>query len=556
MMGSTSDLQTSALAVLISRLSAEDGVVLPGGPGQPALLHLSPRAGVTGFDVLEEPDPGAVSAALAGLGRRLESVQLLLDGVGDIRVRGFLVCSELTRGALGDGLKTRSMIASDELRGPAWLARIRRLPTSLPDEAFARLRAALSPQSLFVPSRSTADAHRADRDAARLQLDLEQERLAMRPYPGILLITGGAGTGKTLVAAARARRLAADHPEWRVALVCFNRTLATQLAHLVADMPSIEVTTFHSWSAAFGLTVDIRSDDRSERRVDEATARGVGRDSHDAVICDEGQDFAPAWFRFAWQTVRPGRGGLTILADPAQALYGEAELDGWTHETIAKHQLYRAYRSTRPILQAAVVSTGVGELPGEMMEGRPVQLVWAPRWDDQAAFVGWEIQSLVASGDYRLRDIGLLYTQRAGSVNRLRAMLDAGAVPHYWVNEDPSSKRTMPDTDTMRLLTVHAAKGLEFPVVFLFGLEALRVDSEDSDAALRFARVGYVGMTRGGLGRHQRLQHLDSQRRDVQDAARKRTRAARARAALPGRSGPRHPPGAGRGPRRARRPAA
>jgi DNA helicase-2/ATP-dependent DNA helicase PcrA len=74
-------------------------------------------------------------------------------------------------------------------------------------------------------------------------------------------------------------------------------------------------------------------------------------------------------------------------------------------------------------------------------------------------------------------------------------MLDADHVPYYWVNEDGSSKRSMPDFDAVRLLTVHAAKGLEFPVVFLFGLEALRLE-DDAAAALRFARVGYVGMTR------------------------------------------------------------
>jgi superfamily I DNA/RNA helicase len=92
--------------------------------------------------------------------------------------------------------------------------------------------------------------------------------------------------------------------------------------------------------------------------------------------------------------------------------------------------------------------------------------------------------------------VGLLYTQRTGSVNRLRAALDGYGVPYYWMNEDSAAKRTLPDTDTVWLLTVHAAKGMEFPIVFLFATEALRVDGEDPAVAGRFARVGYVGMTR------------------------------------------------------------
>src|SRR5207249_9793006 len=111
----TPAVQTSASALLIAHLSDTEGVVLAGGPGQPAFLHLSPRTGVTGFDVLEHSDPATAPAALEALGRRLESVELLLHGLEDVRVRGFLVCPSLPRALLGSDPKARSMIASDEL---------------------------------------------------------------------------------------------------------------------------------------------------------------------------------------------------------------------------------------------------------------------------------------------------------------------------------------------------------------------------------------------------------------------------------------------------------
>lgn len=51
----------------------------------------------------------------------------------------------------------------------------------------------------------------------------------------------------------------------------------------------------------------------------------------------------------------------------------------------------------------------------------------------------------------------------------------------------------------MKVLTVHAAKGLEFPVVFLFGSEAVQVPADfaqaDEEEANK-ARTLYVGMTR------------------------------------------------------------
>src|SRR5262249_50827334 len=56
-----------------------------------------------------------------------------------------------------------------------------------------------------------------------------------------------------------------------------------------------------------------------------------------------------------------------------------------------------------------------------------------------------------------------------------------------------------PRADRVSLLTLHAAKGLEFPVVFITGLEdgvlPLRW-SEDDDALEEERRLLYVGMTR------------------------------------------------------------
>src|SRR5262249_2310806 len=57
-----------------------------------------------------------------------------------------------------------------------------------------------------------------------------------------------------------------------------------------------------------------------------------------------------------------------------------------------------------------------------------------------------------------------------------------------------------PRADRVSLLTLHAAKGLEFPVVFIVGLEdgilPLRFGEPDDDALAEERRLFYVGMTR------------------------------------------------------------
>ncbi|MBI2119126.1 MAG: ATP-dependent helicase [Elusimicrobia bacterium] len=81
--------------------------------------------------------------------------------------------------------------------------------------------------------------------------------------------------------------------------------------------------------------------------------------------------------------------------------------------------------------------------------------------------------------------------------------------------EDPESSQADPDENAVNLLTVHAAKGLEFPVVFLVGLEQGHFPLNDRGEAIEIPeslikdilpqgdvhiqeerRLAYVGMTR------------------------------------------------------------
>ena len=102
---------------------------------------------------------------------------------------------------------------------------------------------------------------------------------------------------------------------------------------------------------------------------------------------------------------------------------------------------------------------------------------------------------------YRLSDIAILcYDNRTCDIckqiligNGLRAVVRA----------DPELDIL---DDQIKILTIHAAKGLEFPVVFLMGLtesilpRALReAESEDEEAQMEIERqrmLCYVGMTR------------------------------------------------------------
>lgn len=76
-----------------------------------------------------------------------------------------------------------------------------------------------------------------DFGAWRTFLHPEQREYVEKDYTGAFRLSGGAGTGKTVVAIHRARRLARQDPHARVVLTTFNRTLALALE---TDLKALE----------------------------------------------------------------------------------------------------------------------------------------------------------------------------------------------------------------------------------------------------------------------------------------------------------------------------
>lgn len=148
-------------------------------------------------------------------------------------------------------------------------------------------------------------------------------------------VRGGAGTGKTVLAREVARRLAAGGE--RVLVLCYNRMLADLLARDAADgVTGVTVATFHGlaeelaraaglpWAPPAGDPAQTFWRETANELLFDALARCPER-RFDAVVVDEAQDFADAW----WVTVEalladPKAGRLWLFHDPAQAIFGGA----------------------------------------------------------------------------------------------------------------------------------------------------------------------------------------------------------------------------------------
>ena len=120
-----------------------------------------------------------------------------------------------------------------------------------------------------------------------------------------LLVEGGAGTGKTVLAVALAREHAAQGKT--VLLTCFNKALAQSLAGWLADVPGITVQPFHelarTQAQAAGLKYVVPTDAAAQGRFFQEesaelllTAAEMGGQRFDTLIVDEAADFAATWW--------------------------------------------------------------------------------------------------------------------------------------------------------------------------------------------------------------------------------------------------------------------
>jgi superfamily I DNA/RNA helicase len=122
----------------------------------------------------------------------------------------------------------------------------------------------------------------------------------------------------------------------------------------------------------------------------------------------------------------------------------------------------------------------------------PVLLQFADPTSEYAHLAA-EIQQLLSSG-FQPSDI-LMASRRRNTLNKLAGTLQDHNIPASVMTQTAGL-----DDSSVKVSTLHGAKGLEFPVVFICGLEGLN-DNQDSEREAEIVeaeerRLLYVGMTR------------------------------------------------------------
>lgn len=335
-----------------------------------------------------------------------------------------------------------------------------------------------------------------DSEKTLLRLTNDQARI-LRTIGGRkrAVISGGAGTGKTLIAVEKARRLASDGQQ--VLLLCYNRPLADAISS-VTSSKEITVLSYHQL-CDMRIASTFKVHGRDLRREAEeaypgnstkhmyevqmpfalALSNEILDEKYDSLVIDEAQDFSDDyWFSIEELLRDPVHGSLYIFIDENQSIYQKHAnlpvLDDPYHLTVN-------CRNTAQIHRAGYVYYSGEQVDEPDLSGQEIEHVAGETDADQAASIVKLVGQLLGASVPPESIVVLLAKQPK---SYLCELLQAHKLPGgvAWGIGSPSRK------GSVFVETVGRFKGLESQVVVLW------LGDEFVDGA--HWETVYVGITR------------------------------------------------------------
>jgi hypothetical protein len=369
-------------------------------------------------------------------------------------------------------------------------------------------------------------------------MDIQQEQLARSLGDGHRIIHGVAGSGKTMILGYRAEYLAkaSTASSKPILILCFNEPLGVKLASVIEAKglsEHVHVRHFHSWChrqlTAYGqalptqnMPVSAKMIDIVDRVISAVERSQIPSGQYQAVMIDEGHDFAPEWLKLVTKMVDPATNSLLVLYDDAQSIYERARSKQFSFKSVGIQAQGRTtilkinYRNTRQILHVASLvaadlltaddkdDDGIPLLKPVSCgrEGQSPVIIKLPTLRDEAFAIADHLASAHQEG-FAWGDMAVLCADWK-TMDLYASALAQRKLPH---KVRKRSGDYQPSADAIQVMTMKVSKGLEFPVVALPGVGHMPAPGECEKEA---ARVFYVAATRatqrlvmgvGGAGR-------------------------------------------------------
>jgi hypothetical protein len=345
------------------------------------------------------------------------------------------------------------------------------------DQGVARIVEALA-HDVRIEHPLRLDVEEAEREILRLS-DQQFRILDMLDAERRVAVAGPAGSGKTLVAAEKARRLATQG--FDVLFTCFNRPLADHLRKALADDPRIRVSGFHQLCLDLAKEAGIETwgkrDDPVfwDKQLPEYLGRAVDRlgSRFDALVVDEAQDFEESWWLPLQMLFRdPDQGVIYVFYDDNQAIYRRP---GGLPDGLVSARLTENWRNTSPIFEAVMGFYEGGKVRGAGPEGPPIEMASVQK-EQLPSELSKVLHRLIEEGDLAAKDVVVLTPHTPAHSPVL------GQVGAFKLTDDPIGKRDV------HLSSIFRYKGLDAPAIVICDVDRF-VEEE-------FTKLMYVACSR------------------------------------------------------------
>jgi hypothetical protein len=318
----------------------------------------------------------------------------------------------------------------------------------------------------------------------RALVELTEEQAAILNHYGRdrrMVVTGCAGSGKTMIAIERARRLAQSGR--RVLFVCFNKALRKHLAE-TSKVDGLDFFTFHGLCTRLASIAELelpKYDDEPPREywssvLPNALLEAVEKlgGQYDDILVDEAQDLESEWLMALTYTLRDvDHGSVWLFMDDNQRVY-DTTLD--VPPEYRPFDLTVNCRNTRAI-HAEVTKLYEGEIKPQVKgpPGRQPELIPT---NDEPSKIEAVLDRLCGEQDVRPQDVVVL----SGHGREKSGVYGHGA--GRWSYTDKRGR----GGKSVFFSSIRGFKGLESPVVILCELDNLDEESRDNQL--------YVGLSR------------------------------------------------------------
>ena len=353
-------------------------------------------------------------------------------------------------------------------------------------------------------------------------MDLAQEKLARGMGNGHRVIHGVAGSGKTMILGYRCLHLAKQLNK-PILVLCYNVVLAARLRSLIEGHgvnDKVNVYSIHSWASTMLKSYNLKApkvvggdfDATIEQLIEQVSKGQIPRGQYGAILIDEGHDFKQEWLRLVVDMLDPASDSLLLLYDDTQSIYKRSAGLGFSLKDVGIEAQGRStilrlnYRNTEEILKFAFDFIGDYVQPTDESDGKVpiVEPASAGRkgslpavrnfesFEDEARYVASVFNRLHAERDMAWSDMCVLYCHNWMG-KAVSEALTAAAIPFTWLKDSTSKRQFDNAEDSVKVITMHSSKGLEFTTVATCGVGSLGLDE---DRVEEDAKLLYVAMTR------------------------------------------------------------